>query len=95
MLIDLDRGEVAAGQGVMNWYLLGNDLLRNSYLAPAGTPVAGQTGNRDFSGKLKVGGTRVSPAPASSFTIPKGCTPGPTIEASEVFKPFDIFGDRE
>ena len=51
----------------MNWYLDGNDLLRNTYVEPAGAPNAGGSGNRDFSKN------RVTPAPASSFEVPKGC----------------------
>ena len=63
-----DRGQVAKGLGVMNWYLVGNDLLRTAYVPPSGN-----VGARDFSGRLSKGGKRVSPAPSSSFDVPKEC----------------------
>lgn len=65
-----DRGTVVPGMGVMNWYLVGNDLMRNSYIQPATfAPNPGGSGNRDFSV------ARVEPAPAASFAVPKGCPP--------------------
>ena len=85
-----DRGAVQKGAGVMNWYLVGNSLMRNSYVQ-----ASGASGNRDFSGKLKVGGTRVEPAPASSFDIPKGCSPADPADTAVLFKSVDsAFGDN-
>merc|ERR1711871_488191 len=60
-----DRGQVVPGAGVMSWYLKGHDLYRTSYYQPSQQVY----GNRDFSQG------RVEPAPAESFTVPKGCTP--------------------
>jgi hypothetical protein len=88
-----DRGAVQKGAGVMNWYLVGNSLMRNSYVQASGS-MAGASGNRDFSGKLKAGGTRVEPASASSFDIPKGCTPADPTDSNALFKSMGSeFGD--
>lgn len=75
-----DRSKVQAGAGLMRWYLSGNDLLRTTYTAPTGI-----SGNRDFSGTLKPDGkgTRIEPAPASSFDIPQNC-PKPTTTSLRV-----------
>jgi hypothetical protein len=70
----------------MNWYLVGNDLMRNSYVGSASSPMAGIAGIRDFSG------TRVEPAPASSFDIPKGC-PHVTEGADMLPNVREDFGD--
>ena len=71
-----DRGTIKPGFGVMNWYLVGNDLMRNSYVEDKSSPQnPGGSGSRDFSGAQKLGGkgTRVEPAPKSSFAMPEGC----------------------
>lgn len=81
-----DRGQVAAGFGKMHWYLAQRGypdgsqcLLRTSYVQPASGPSPGASGNRDFSGTQKPDGTgtRVAPAPASSFDVPPGCSKPP------------------
>ena len=70
-----NRSAIAPGAGVMNWYLARMPgaksiaLVRTEFVADSG-PVAG-TGSRDFSRGWQ------SPAPASAFATPKGCTPSP------------------
>ena len=96
-----DRGEVAQGFGKMHWYLAQQGypkgyqcLLRTSYVQPATGPNPGASGNRDFSGKQKPDGTgtRVVPAPASSFDVPKACAKPTTSHATGAL-PRGAFGD--
>ena len=72
--------------GAMNWYLVGNDLLRNAYVQGSASAAPNATGIRDFSAN------RTTPAAPSNFAVPKGCKP-PTAKVAGATFGSEAFGD--